>query len=506
MIQTLWLLLRALLAVGLMIGFYVLALTVIGILLWIPYAEVAYLHYFSIKLSLACLVGASTLFFAILPRRDVFAPPGPAIVEQDEPRLFAFIRQVSGEMKQKMPAEVFIVGDANAWVAHRGGIMGFGSRRVMGLGLPLMQALPVAELRAVLAHEFGHLAGGDVVLGPWIHKTYGAIRRTLADVGGFVVFKWYATVFLRITHAVSRRQELVADRLAARVSGPGVLASALRRTHALGPAYQVYFQNDVAPVVRAGFLPPVLQGFDQFLRTVLTRRIATDVCKAAENQSADVYDSHPSLSERVAALGCTNDSAPAADVTDPSSALLDRAEHYSTQLLERAIGEERLRALHPIAWEAVAQSIYVKRWQATAAACAPVLAPFTFETLPSQGKALDTLAKSWNVQVPVHARAALILSGMQSAFATRLVADGWAPVVRPGEPPAFIKNTQRCHPFALVAGRVSGSINQETWLAQCTALNVSGPLVDSQWVPAQPPAEDVPAPVSERARRRRRAW
>jgi Zn-dependent protease with chaperone function len=34
--------------------------------------------------------------------------------------------------------------------------MGFGSRRVMGLGLPLLQALNVSQLEAVLAHEFGH--------------------------------------------------------------------------------------------------------------------------------------------------------------------------------------------------------------------------------------------------------------------------------------------------------------------------------------------------------------
>ena len=52
--------------------------------------------------------------------------------------------------------------------------MGFGSRRVMGLGLSLMQILTVSELRAVVAHEFGHFHGGDVAIGPWIHKTSAA--------------------------------------------------------------------------------------------------------------------------------------------------------------------------------------------------------------------------------------------------------------------------------------------------------------------------------------------
>lgn len=52
--------------------------------------------------------------------------------------------------------------------------MGVGSKRVMGLGLPLLNALTVSELRAVLAHEFGHFVGGDTSLGKWIHKTRSA--------------------------------------------------------------------------------------------------------------------------------------------------------------------------------------------------------------------------------------------------------------------------------------------------------------------------------------------
>jgi len=69
-----------------------------------------------------------------------------------------------------MPAEVYLIAEANAWVIDRGGIMGCGSRRVMGLGLPLLQVLSVYQLRAVLAHEFGHFHGGDTKLGPWVYK------------------------------------------------------------------------------------------------------------------------------------------------------------------------------------------------------------------------------------------------------------------------------------------------------------------------------------------------
>ena len=84
-----------------------------------------------------------------------------------------------------MPTEVYLVADVNAFVTTRGGFMGFGSRRVMGLGLPLLQTLGVRELRAVLAHEFGHYHGGDTKLGPWIYKTRAAIGRTLQGLAGY---------------------------------------------------------------------------------------------------------------------------------------------------------------------------------------------------------------------------------------------------------------------------------------------------------------------------------
>jgi Zn-dependent protease with chaperone function len=81
-----------------------------------------------------------------------------------------------------MPAHVYLVSDVNAFVTQRGGIMGIGSRRVMGIGLPLLRTLQVDELRAVLAHEMGHFYGGDTKLGPWIYKTRGALARTVVNL------------------------------------------------------------------------------------------------------------------------------------------------------------------------------------------------------------------------------------------------------------------------------------------------------------------------------------
>jgi len=78
---------------------------------------------------------------------DRFVPPGPPLSAVDSPQLFAALNRVSSSTQQAMPADVYLVNDVNAFVAQRGDAMGFGSRRVIGIGLPLMQALTAAGAR-----------------------------------------------------------------------------------------------------------------------------------------------------------------------------------------------------------------------------------------------------------------------------------------------------------------------------------------------------------------------
>lgn len=191
---------RSIVAILLLIGFYALALGIAGGLLWTVYAQFAAGHFIP-KLALIAVIIAGVIVWSILPRPDKFEPPGPELSEEEHPRLFELIRDVAKRTDQEMPSEVYLVGDVNAFVMQRGGVMGFFSRRVMGLGLPLLSLLTVSELRGVLAHEFGHYHGGDTKLGPWIYKTRGAIGRTivsLAESGSTVVrkpFEWYGNFF-----------------------------------------------------------------------------------------------------------------------------------------------------------------------------------------------------------------------------------------------------------------------------------------------------------------------
>lgn len=99
---------RAVLALALMVGFYVVAIGIAFGLLYIPYAEAVYANRLHLKLALFCIVGAGVILWSIVPRPDRFTAPGPMMSSQDQPKLFPVIREVAAASGQAMPVEVYL--------------------------------------------------------------------------------------------------------------------------------------------------------------------------------------------------------------------------------------------------------------------------------------------------------------------------------------------------------------------------------------------------------------
>lgn len=526
--------LRAVLALGLMIGFYALALGLAGTLLWVPYAVFTYAHRVPGKLALGCLAGTAIILWSIVPRRDRFEAPGPQLEPRRHPKLFEMIRGVASATKQEMPAEVYLVGDMNAWVAHRGGLMGMGARGIMGLGLPLLQTLSVSELRAVLAHEFGHYHGGDTKLGRFVYQTRVAIGRTLENLGRHgsilqIPFIWYGHLFLRVSHAVSRRQELAADQLAAHVVGARPLAEGLKKIHAAAPAFGYYWSNEVAPVLHAGFVPPLAAGFRQFVAgEVGQKALAAAREQSLKGDEGDVFDTHPPLRERLLAL---EDCRPGDTIgADPLAITL----LVDPQALERAVVAPALppadgQQLPPIQWSEVGERVYQPIWRKETQAAAAHCSPLTVEALGQQASALyETLGAKLLPEWEVASSEVRQLRGtwvIGAALAVALSQAGWATDAAPGEPVTLRGPVGALDPFGTVQALVKGELSAEAWAEQCERLGIVGvemlgsaPAPAPRRVVASAAAAETrreavraaaPAPgaaVSDSAPRTRRCW
>src|SRR4026208_621813 len=109
---------RAVLALLLMVGFYVFALAIAAALLSVPYFEVMYLDRINGRLTLFCVIGGLTILWAIIPRIDKFEAPGPMLTPSNAPQLFTMINEVAKKTSQPRPENVYLLNDVNAFVTH----------------------------------------------------------------------------------------------------------------------------------------------------------------------------------------------------------------------------------------------------------------------------------------------------------------------------------------------------------------------------------------------------
>jgi len=474
---------RALLALGLMIGFYGLAISIALGLLYLPYAEVVYAHRLHFKLALFAIGGAVIILIAIAPRPDRFRPPGPVLAAAAQPALFDLINDVATRTGQSIPREVYLVPDVNAWVADRGGFIGLGGRRVMGLGLPLLSTLTVPELRGVLAHEFGHFHGGDTKLGRLVYQTHGAIARTVGalqerDSWLQWPFLIYARLFLRVSHAVSRYQELTADRLAAETIGAGALAAGLRKVEGAAMAFQPYWSTEVTPVVNAGYRPPIADGFRRFLNGPLgAPAVEAAVQRALEQSAQHPYDTHPPLAVRLDSLRAL----PAGDSSGddrPVIELVHDVDMLERSLFEWAQGSNSPTRLRPITWEDAGSLVYSSLWENAAARHSGLTVVRNVGDLADRAPAaVDAIAAqaSWegSSPAPEEERRRYAVWVLGAALGAALARRQWSVHTLPGEPVSLAGPGWSFDPFAMAQQLASETFNAAEWRQRCDSLSIS---------------------------------
>lgn len=475
---------RAFFAVVLFFGFYVLALSVAAGLLFIPY--LLWKTHVSVVggIPLSCVALAGLILYSIVPRRDKFEPPGPQVTPEDHPRLFSTIETIARDLRQAMPREVYVIPICNAWVAGRGGIMGIGSRRVMAVGIPLLQTLSVPQLTAALAHEFGHYCGGDVKLGPWIYKTRLAITRTVIGLQAGksilqIPFVLYGNAFLKITSSISRGQEFAADRMAASIAGAAHVASALKKIENTSSNFAVYWQEEVLPVLAKGFYPPVVMGFVQFLSSERAKELKKRFRgRAAEAIKPGPFDTHPTLEDRLAFLNARTregeDDDSTIDASAPSAmTLLNKEAPEIEQTLMAWVRATQKPPLTPVSWQEVGQKVWPEIWKEGADLFAVELVnPATVADLPGliqkdTSAPLPAADRQSDIAPPEVSRTIRIMYKYGSALAFAMTRTGWNPEVMPGATVSLDRGGIRFMPFESIAKLARREMGEETWRDLC---------------------------------------
>src|SRR5262249_39435829 len=150
--------------------------------------------------------------------------------------------------------------------------------------------------------------------------------------------------------------------------------------------------------------------------------------------SADPYDSHPPLAERLRTLGQERSAAPAADGPTAIGLLGDVAAVESA-LLQGILGEARVRSLRPVRWEGGSNAILVPKWRKSVSLGTIALKGLTVDGLPDAARALGKNPFGGTSDVDRN-RAWLLGAGLGFA----LHKAGWTAVTSIGEPVRLVRD------------------------------------------------------------------
>jgi hypothetical protein len=283
-------------------------------------------------------------------------------------------------------------------------------------------------------------------------------------------------MFLRITHAVSRRQEFVADELAARAIGSQALIGGLRTVHGVAPAFNAYWFNECAPVLNAGFRPPLTEGFRQFVQAgKIAEAIGKQIDEELKSGKVDPYDTHPPLKERIAAI----EHLPAGDISPddpPATTLLADVPALENQLLATLVNPDAIGKLKPIDWGEVCAQVYLPQWTALVKANTDVLSGLKPETLPQLATDLKTLGKRCRGhagEAPDDEHAEGLACAVIGAALTVLLANRGAKAdAMPGQPITVTVGSTTIEPFLVLRSLAEGKLAAADWLHQCRELGI----------------------------------
>jgi len=241
------------------------------------------------------------------------APEGRAITRTDAPALFAAIDRMRAAMHGPRIHQVLVVDGVNAALVQRPafGLVGWPRNHLL-LGLPLLECMAPEEALAVVAHEYGHLAGSHGHFAAFVYRlrhTWGTVQACTDHIRGWLgalvapMVRWYAPYFNAYTFVLARADEYEADAASARLVGAIHASRALKRVNVVDSQHRGFMQRtydriDHEPSPPQDLLQRWAAHAVQPPDAVDARRWLGD----ALDRTGHYADTHPTLRARLAAL------------------------------------------------------------------------------------------------------------------------------------------------------------------------------------------------------------
>ena len=301
------------------------------------------------------------------------------IDQYQEPKLFEVINEVVSEVKTKFPKKVYLSYEINAAVFYDSSFwsMFFPVRKNLQIGVGLINSITTSELKAILAHEFGHFSQKSMKVGSYVYNVNQVIYNLLYDNASYnsllsgwasasnyfhlfaelaakiisgiqwILKKVYEIVNLNYM-ALSREMEFHADEVAANVTGPQPVITSLLRLDMADQTFGTvlnYYSERIENGIKTknmyeqhGWLLNFLgEENNMTIKSGLPIVLKDDISRFNKSKLTikDQWASHPSTAERVEHLQRMQLLHKDVDFTAASSLLQDKLaiqEQFTEQL------------------------------------------------------------------------------------------------------------------------------------------------------------------------------
>lgn len=282
------------------------------------------------------------------------------ITRQDEPRLFAFIDEIVNKVQTDFPKKVYLSSDVNACVFYDSTFwsMFLPIKKNLQIGVGLVNSVSEIELKAILAHEFGHFSQKSMKVGSYVYNvnqiihnmlydndSYNSIAQSWGSVNGYFAFftalavkivtgiQWILRQVYNVVnisyHALSRQMEFHADAVAASVTGSKPLITSLLRLDLADHSFNTvldYYGKKIPDSITTENLYPQQSLVMNFIATNSNLEVENDLPQLTQdflnrfNKSKLVVENkwgtHPSTEDRIKELEKLN-----LEVVDDNKAL-----------------------------------------------------------------------------------------------------------------------------------------------------------------------------------------
>lgn len=233
-------------------------------------------------------------------------PKGIPLEKRDYPELFKLLDEVCTKLNTRADKVVLDENFNAAVVEHpKLGLLGFNENYLI-LGLPFLQSVTKEELKAVLAHEFGHLSGKHSQTSRWVYSLRIQWANILAQMGEksilfYPFFMWYMPRYVAYSMIMIRDHEKEADADAVKITSADDVANMLVLVELKGKHLGEEIWQEVYKKARTQEEAPlgVFTEVGEKINNLPNRKLRQwlDECLKYEGNK---IETHPPLKERLA--------------------------------------------------------------------------------------------------------------------------------------------------------------------------------------------------------------